>query len=73
MESLATPAARTFARAVVGKVGCGRVVVPGWWVHHLLKGTVGLYPEWAQRWTLVLALKPMRDKDLSQFSKAGIK
>lgn len=68
--SLATPAARTFARAAVGKVGCGRVVVPGWWVHHLIKAVVGWLPEWAQRSVLVMALKPMRDKGLSEFSKA---
>lgn len=34
-ESLANPSARTFARAAIAKVGRGRVVVPGWWMHHL--------------------------------------
>lgn len=72
-ESLTTPTAKTFARAAIDKVGCGRVVVPGWWVHHLLKVTVEVLPEWAQRWVLVKALKPMKDKGLSEFSRTEMR
>ena len=44
--SLASPSSRDFARASLGKVGCGKGVVWGWWVHEaMLKGLLGVMPK----------------------------
>lgn len=64
-ESLANPSARTFAKAAIAKVGCGRVVVPAWWFHHMQTAFLGILPEWAQRQALVAMLKPLKGKGLS--------
>ena len=71
-ERLTNPTAITFARAAIAKVGCGRVVVTGWWPHHLQKMSLEMMPEWAQRSVLVAALKPMVGKGLATWSKSNV-
>lgn len=44
--SLATPDSMRMARAALGKVGCGRAVVSGFWVHALQVAGFGILPEW---------------------------
>jgi 17beta-estradiol 17-dehydrogenase / very-long-chain 3-oxoacyl-CoA reductase len=39
------PDARTYARAVVDKVGCGEIVVNGYWTQGILKALVDRLPE----------------------------
>ena len=43
--TLLKPDSKTFARACLDRVGCGELVVPGYWVHALLKGITDSLPE----------------------------
>lgn len=47
------PSSREFARSVLGKVGCGRGEVTGWWSHSLQMWGMGLVPEWVRGRILV--------------------
>ncbi|MCJ1300000.1 hypothetical protein MMC08_002794 [Hypocenomyce scalaris] len=63
--SLLTPNATTMARAALGKVGCGRAVVAGFWMHGLQVGVFGLLPEW-----VLLRVKGNVMRDLGNKEKA---
>jgi 17beta-estradiol 17-dehydrogenase / very-long-chain 3-oxoacyl-CoA reductase len=39
------PDARTFASASLGRVGCGEIVLMGYWPHAIMRYTVGILPE----------------------------
>ena len=43
--SLAQPTAEIFAAAALDRVGCGQVVLPGYWGHAVLKVAMGILPE----------------------------
>jgi 17beta-estradiol 17-dehydrogenase / very-long-chain 3-oxoacyl-CoA reductase len=62
--SLFRPTSRTFARAALTKVGCGRAVVVGYFWHGFQATVMGLMPEWAQRMGLIMALRPFKGKNL---------
>ncbi|KAH6677199.1 short chain dehydrogenase/reductase [Halenospora varia] len=62
--SLFRPTSRTFARAALAKVGCGRAVVVGYFWHGLQAVVMDLMPVWAQRIGLILALRPLKGKNL---------
>ncbi|KAE9367529.1 putative oxidoreductase,short chain dehydrogenase [Stipitochalara longipes BDJ] len=62
--SLFRPTSTTFARAALGKVGCGRTVVVGYIWHALQGASMGLLPEWAGRMGLIMVLRPMKGKNL---------
>lgn len=55
--TLMEPDARTFARAVLDRVGCGRLVVCGYWGHGVLTALTGCLPEWLYRKVLVDAMR----------------
>lgn len=40
------PHAKDYARSVLNRVGCGQIMVNGWWVQGLLKGLVDTMPDW---------------------------
>jgi 17beta-estradiol 17-dehydrogenase / very-long-chain 3-oxoacyl-CoA reductase len=62
--SLFRPTSRTFARAALGKVGCKRAVLVGYFWHGLQAAVMGLMPEWAQRMGIIMALRPLKGKNL---------
>jgi 17beta-estradiol 17-dehydrogenase / very-long-chain 3-oxoacyl-CoA reductase len=62
--SLFRPTSRTFARAALAKVGCGRAVVVGYFWHGFQATAMGLMPDWAQRKGLIMAMRPFKGKSL---------
>ncbi|KIW73824.1 hypothetical protein PV04_01912 [Phialophora macrospora] len=61
--SLFSPDPDTFARKVLPKLGCGRVVCTPYWPHGLQVGAMGCMPAW-------LGAKVMRDMATEAISKA---
>ena len=47
-----TPDARSFAQAALGCVGCGRLVVAGYWRHAMQVSVLEAMPEWLRQWVL---------------------
>ncbi|KAK7932401.1 short chain dehydrogenase [Apiospora marii] len=47
-ESLLMPDARTAARAILARIGCGRSVVTAYWAHELLRLTCEAMPAWVR-------------------------
>ena len=45
VPTLMQPDSRTFARASLDKVGCGKYIVAGYWVHGVMRTVLGLLPE----------------------------
>ncbi len=39
------PNAKTFVKACLGKVGCGRAVVEGYWAHSIMRALLKSLPE----------------------------
>jgi 17beta-estradiol 17-dehydrogenase / very-long-chain 3-oxoacyl-CoA reductase len=62
--NLFRPTANTFAKAALGKVGCGRTVVTGYFWHAAQSGAMDLLPLGVQRSALKMALKPYKGKNL---------
>jgi 17beta-estradiol 17-dehydrogenase / very-long-chain 3-oxoacyl-CoA reductase len=61
--SLAQPDIRTFARASLQKVGCGRNVVTGYWVHGLMATIVDSLPESVRLNMLADSVRAEAEKD----------
>lgn len=55
-KSLFRPESRQFARAALGKVGCGKHVVAAWWTHGISWWGMGLLPSWAFDRALVMGV-----------------
>ncbi|MCJ1295847.1 hypothetical protein MMC34_007411 [Xylographa carneopallida] len=51
-----TPDARTFAAAALGCVGCGRLVVSGYWRHEVQVFVLEALPEWVRQSVLARAM-----------------
>lgn len=68
---IATPNARTMARAALGKVGCGRAVVPGFWVHALQVGASGILPEWVLVRVALSVMKGLGESEKEKMRKGA--
>jgi 17beta-estradiol 17-dehydrogenase / very-long-chain 3-oxoacyl-CoA reductase len=55
------PGGKTMARGVLGKIGCGRDFVSGYWGHEVQRVFLEAMPEGMARWALIKALKRLRD------------
>lgn len=55
-KSFFRPESRQFARAALGKVGCGEDVVAAWWTHGISWWGMGLLPAWAFDRALVMGV-----------------
>lgn len=56
------PSSRVMAKAALDKVGCGRVVVAGYWAHGLMTSIIGVLPEGMSRSMLVQVFKAEVEK-----------
>lgn len=63
VPTLVQPNIRTFAKASLQKVGCGRYVVAGYWVHDILTAILGLLPENVLSSILVDSIRTEAEKD----------
>jgi len=61
--TLAQPDARTFARASLNRVGCGRYVVAGYWVHGVMKALLDSLPESLVLRMLVKSIRDEAERD----------
>lgn len=43
--TLMQPDSETWAESALSRVGCGEMVVPGWWMHGFMLGILGSLPE----------------------------
>lgn len=59
--SLAIPSSRTFARCALDRVGCGRNIISGYWVHGLQRGFLNALPESWARMLLVKTVKGLME------------
>ncbi|KUJ24499.1 NAD(P)-binding protein [Mollisia scopiformis] len=57
------PDSRTFAKGTLGRVGGGRVVTEGYWVHSIRVGMIDLLPEWILMKHIVKTMKEEAEKD----------
>ncbi|KIN05144.1 hypothetical protein OIDMADRAFT_142894 [Oidiodendron maius Zn] len=64
--TLVQPNVRTFARASLQKVGCGRHVVAGYWVHDVVISLLGLLPGSRFSKILVKSIKAESLKDMKK-------
>ncbi|KAK6846105.1 hypothetical protein PG987_001293 [Apiospora arundinis] len=60
-SSLLMPDARTAARAILARVGCGRSVVTAYWVHELLGLSVEALPVWLRERLLLSMMSGWRE------------
>ncbi|KAI8629908.1 hypothetical protein F5Y19DRAFT_464232 [Xylariaceae sp. FL1651] len=65
--TLFRPSARTLARAVLARTGCGRKSVVPYWPHALQQAFLGLVPEWVVDCVLI---KAMRREKMEQDEEA---
>ena len=52
-----TPAAPTFAKAALDRIGCGQLVVPGYWRHALQIYLLESFPIWVRQKLLIMDMK----------------
>ncbi len=43
--TLMQPDSETWAKAALSRVGCGEMVLPGWWMHGVMMAILGVLPE----------------------------
>jgi 17beta-estradiol 17-dehydrogenase / very-long-chain 3-oxoacyl-CoA reductase len=63
VPTLALPDARVFARAGLQKVGCGRNVVAGYWMHGIMEEVMSWLPESLLLNTMIDSIKAEAEKD----------
>jgi len=63
VPTLMQPDAKTFARASLDRVGCGKYVVAGYWVHGVMRTVLGLLPESLVCGMVVKSVREEAEKD----------
>jgi 17beta-estradiol 17-dehydrogenase / very-long-chain 3-oxoacyl-CoA reductase len=70
--TLFIPDARTFARAALGRVGCGRPECVPYWGHALVQVLgVDLMPAWFKEWLFSRVMSGLREEEKKQLAKAS--
>lgn len=56
-ETFFEPSSSTMAKAILDRVGCGRLNVVGYWTHAIQIGALETMPEWMQTWLITYFMK----------------
>lgn len=67
--SLMVPGTETMAEAALGRVGCGRGVVVGYWGHGVQVAGMKVLPEWVQKRLLLGAMREQREREMEKIRK----
>ncbi|KAI0206775.1 hypothetical protein F4808DRAFT_447481 [Astrocystis sublimbata] len=67
--TLFRPAARTIAKAVLARTGCGRNVVAPYWPHALQQALIGLLPAWMLDRVINIAMREERKIEKEEVKK----